>query len=207
MSVEGWSMGRCVAGLTFVCALVTTACWGGGDRDPATISLEDAQAALHRAEEHATSSDFNALCGMGGSVGICKEQLRSAGGPAGVPRDPPKVVSSYIVPTKKLRGGQTTGGRVLVLQGTNGLGRSYRTEYLVCYCGSREPFPLYPVYWSGIKINSWLHPKNHTTTQVDLSSTGCTPPLLPSLPNLPGERVAAALPWFTEVRTYGKTRS
>lgn len=49
--------------------------------------------------------------------------------------------------------GTSVTGRVLVLEGINGKGEPYRTEFFVFRDGdSGKPAALYPIYWSGIGI-------------------------------------------------------
>ncbi|MGH2543968.1 MAG: hypothetical protein ACRDIB_14295, partial [Ardenticatenaceae bacterium] len=74
-----------------------------------------------------------------------------AGGFDAIPQTAPAVVDSRII----LATENSTGGRVLVLEGTDGLGRPYRSDFLVFYpLDSEEPAAFMPVYWSGIGIQS-----------------------------------------------------
>ncbi len=85
---------------------------------------------------------------MSGSPTMCNHQFRDAGGWAAVPDEPPRIIDSYVVPSM----GQSVGGRILVLEGGDGLDRPYRTEYLIIDTGIYGLAPLHSIYWSGISI-------------------------------------------------------
>ena len=128
---------------------------------PDTITVEDAQALLHEAVDYAQAGDVEALCGMGGSVSICERALEDAGGLDAVPQSAPTVVDSHIFPAVE----NSTGGRVLVLEGQDGLGRPYRTDFLVFYIGDGEELAVFmPVYWSGIGMQPITEPETITAS-------------------------------------------
>ncbi|MDP9352874.1 MAG: hypothetical protein M3P51_15240 [Chloroflexota bacterium] len=118
------------------------------------ITVETATSVLRRAEAHAQARDFEALCNMGDAVSMCQHWLRDVRGAASVPVQPPEIVRTYLIPSSTTQNGTSTGGRVLVLKGIDGLGRAYTTEFLVFDAGSHGPAALHPVYWSGIRMSS-----------------------------------------------------
>ncbi len=119
------------------------------------ISVEEAEIILERAISYAEEHDLEGLCGMGGSSSICNIHWRSAGEWEGLPIEPPEIVDTYLLPTVDHGGGsQSTGGRILVLEGIDGLGNDYRTEFLVFCAGSHGLVPYSPIYWSGIGMKS-----------------------------------------------------
>lgn len=131
---------------TFVLALILTGC--EQRRDPESISVEEATEVLREAEAYTRTRDLEALCNMSGSPTMCNHQFHDAGGWAAVPDESPRIVDSYALP----RMGQSVGGRILVLEGVDGLDRPYRTEYLIIDPGIYGLAPLHPIYWSGISI-------------------------------------------------------
>lgn len=65
-----------------------------------------------------------------------------------------EIVDTRLVAPKDFGNGTwTVGGRILVLEGINGNGERYRTEFFVFRDpDSGKPAALYPIYWSGIGI-------------------------------------------------------
>lgn len=116
------------------------------------ISVTDAARILGVAESLARQHDADALCNMGGSVGICQAILDTVGGIASVPFDQPQVVRSYMFPGKTCANGYgTLGGRILVVKGVDAEGRGFVTDFLVMrWKGSLVPYN--PVYWSDFKM-------------------------------------------------------
>ncbi len=143
-----------VLAVVFLAGLRSVLSGGDGGAVQEAITLETATSVLRRAEVHAQARDFDALCNMGGSVLMCRRWLRDVGGPASVPSQAPEIVSTYLIPTTVTQGGTSTGGRVLILKGVDGLEQTYTTEFLVFDAGSHGPVPLHPVYWSGIRMRS-----------------------------------------------------
>lgn len=136
-------------------------------RDPATISVDEALTVLKQAELHARAGDVDAFCRITiQSRDTCEHQLRTAGGFAAIPEESPTVVQSYVVPDTKLKaGGIAQGGRMLVLEGKNGLGQPYHMEFLVFDQGDNQLVSLVAPYW----FNSGF-------TQVGSDGWGLTPP-------------------------------
>jgi hypothetical protein len=114
---------------------------------PEPPSEADARAFLGRVVDAALARDLDRMCAIAGS--ICDSVAEDSGGLAAVPNDPPIVAGARLIPNRGTTTGGTAGGRLLVLCGTDGLGRPYRTEMLV----SRDPdgslYAINGVFWSG----------------------------------------------------------
>jgi hypothetical protein len=96
------------------------------------VSFEDATSLLNQAVAYAQERDFDKLYEIAGSKGICRSQWQLAGGEQAVPDGPPEIVDTYLLSTVHLKNGNdAVGGRVLVVEGVDGLGRPYRTEFFV----------------------------------------------------------------------------
>lgn len=144
------------AALLLICMLVMIgglACSDNGE-DSDEISVEQATDLLNRAVEYATSHDLDKLCGLSSSSLMCRKQWEDAGEWAGVPAEPPQIVATYLIPTRKLGNGMTQrGGRLLVVSGIDGRGKPYRTEMLVFSGGWLHGLSaMNVVYWSGASI-------------------------------------------------------
>ena len=124
---------------------------GGGSDE---ISVEQATDLLNRAVEYAGSRDLDKLCGLSSSLLTCRKQWEDAGEWDAVPAEPPEIVDTYLVPTRKLENGMTQrGGRLLVVSGTDGMGRPFRTEMLVSSGGVGHGLSaMNVIYWSGANI-------------------------------------------------------
>lgn len=118
------------------------------------ISVEQATDLLNHAVEYATLRDLDKLCSLSSSSLMCRKQWKDAGEWAGVPAEPPQIVDTYLIPTKKLGNGMTQqGGRLLVVCGIDGRAKPYRTEMLVFSGGWLHGLSaMNVVYWSGASI-------------------------------------------------------
>jgi len=144
------------AALLLICMLVMIgglACSDNGE-DSDEISVEQATNLLNRAVEYATSHGLDKLCGLSSSSLTCRKQWEDAGEWDAVPAEPPQVVDTYLIPTRKLEDGMTQrGGRLLVVSGIDGMGRPYRTEMLISSGGWLHGLSaMNVVYWSGASI-------------------------------------------------------
>jgi hypothetical protein len=131
-----------VAGLAVACS---------SSAPPAgTIPTEaEARSFLNRVVELAQVGDFEGLCAIGD--GNCMDSLEGAGRNA-VPRDPPAVVGTSVIPTSATSSGRRSlGGVVLVLCGIDGHGDPYESEMLVFHDGSGLR-AINPIYWGGMRI-------------------------------------------------------
>ena len=118
-----------------------------------SVSLEQAKNTLNTIVEYASSQDVEKLCSLGASLIMTKRQLEDAGGWESLPSQFPKIAETYIIDPQVLSGSTVLGGRVLVLEGTTGVGKSYRTEFFVALDpASNKIIVQYPIYWSGIGI-------------------------------------------------------
>lgn len=124
-------------------------------RDPATITYDEAAAIFYRAEAAALAHDETKLCELTRASLGCPDMLRNTGGWDAAPTTRSTIVDSYIVPNEDAGGGMTLqGGRMLIIEGVDGHGQSFRNEFLVSPYA--EPGPLgsgidahQPLYWTG----------------------------------------------------------
>ena len=131
------------------------------------VSDQAARKYFARIVAAAQEKDFDALCKLNASRGTCEFDLRIAcrpptGGPidpgkevllewceAAVPTQPPEIRSSVHRPGRS----GSVGGRVLVVAGTDGYGRSYETEVLI-FRDKRSYRATHAVFWSGEKFQA-----------------------------------------------------
>ena len=124
-----------------------------GEGGPSTVDEESANEVLSQAKVFAVAHDIESLCGMGGSEIMCQRFWQDAGGWEAMPTEDPTIVESYVIESVPLSGGQQrTGGLVLVLEGLDGLGRPYQTDFFIFDAGSHGLAPYNPVYWSGMSL-------------------------------------------------------
>ena len=120
------------------------------------VSVEEAMSVLNQAVAYAQAQDLDKLCDLSGSKLMCQHQWEWAGGGQAVPDDPPEIVDTYLLPTVHLKsGGRAVGGRVLVLEGVDGQGKPYRTEFFVFRSrdsGLEGLAATNGIYWSGYGI-------------------------------------------------------
>lgn len=133
------------------------------------VSVEEATSLLNRAVAYAQVRDLDKLCDLAHSKLMCQHQWEDAGGGQAVPAEAPEIVDTYLLPTVHLkRGGRASGGRVLVLEGVDGLGKSYRTEFFVFWTTDdwglkKELAVINEVYWSGYGIGQYDEDGSCTT--------------------------------------------
>jgi hypothetical protein len=118
---------------------------------PPPPSEADARAFLDVLIDKAEAGDLEGFCSVAGSV--CDEIAEESGGVAAIPNEPPTVAGTRLVPPRDAgNGGTFAGGRLVVLCGTNGLGKPYRTEMLVSAGPDRVLYAINGVYWSGFDL-------------------------------------------------------
>jgi len=129
------------------------------------VSDKAARSYFARIVTAAQQKDFDALCKLNASQGTCDFDLRIAcRPPVGGPIDPGEQVliewCKQAVPTQapaiissEHREGRSgsVGGRLLVVAGTDGYGRSYETEVLI-FRDKRSYKATHAVFWSGTKL-------------------------------------------------------
>jgi hypothetical protein len=123
---------------------------GDGSDSDEPVSEAEARAFFDQVVAAARARDFDKLCSLNGAPPNCYfaldspfQKLRDT-----VPPDPPTIVETRFH-EKDSADGST--GRVLVVEGTDGRGRPYRTEVMVSrYEGKLEGANV--VYWSGHEI-------------------------------------------------------
>jgi hypothetical protein len=120
------------------------------DPTPDAIPTEDeAIAFLNELTALALTGDLVAMCALAGSM--CESFVDERGGPAAVPDEPPVLAGTRVIPGTSSGDSGTVGGMLLVLCGTDGLQRPYRTEMLVSrFMG--ETFAINGVYWSSSSL-------------------------------------------------------
>jgi hypothetical protein len=134
------------------------------------VSVEEATSVLNQAVAYAQAHDLEKLGDLAGDKSMTRENWELAGGWEAVPAEPPVIVDTYLLPTKHFENGlQATGGRVLVLEGVDGLGKHYRTESLVFrsddpdYSGLEGLAVINVIYWSGTGIGQYNEDGSVTT--------------------------------------------
>ncbi|MCA1843786.1 MAG: hypothetical protein LC792_11500 [Actinobacteria bacterium] len=139
-------------GLVIVVALIgaVTLLGGDGGDSEKPVSEVEARAFFDQVVAAARARDWDKLCALNGAPANCQadldspfQKLRDT-----LPPDPPTIVATRFH-EKQSADGST--GRVLVVEGTDGRGRPYRTEVMVSrYEGKLEGTNV--VYWSGNEI-------------------------------------------------------
>ncbi|MCU0491840.1 MAG: hypothetical protein MUD01_09650 [Chloroflexaceae bacterium] len=165
MKILSW---RCQLLSLLAMLLALTACTTTSvrypERDPNTITRTEAEQLLQLAEQYAQKEDLKGFCSLGGAsfssnLPMCERQLTSFGGWAGVPTSSPRIVDGFVVLNYALPGGGTGGGGyVLVLEGTDGLGQSFRHELFVIALQEAGPLGTgiglaFPYYWVNSEVS------------------------------------------------------
>jgi hypothetical protein len=146
-----------IAVVIIICSSVAITVFAGNENDE-EVSVEEATSLLNQAVAYAQVRDLDKLCDLARSELMCQHQWEWAGGGWAVPEEPPEIVDTYLLPTVHLkRGGRAPGGRVLVLEGVDGVGKPYRTEFFVFWTTDdwglkKELAVINEVYWSGYRI-------------------------------------------------------
>ena len=131
--------------LSVTLAIAVAAC--GAATPSGQPTQADAESALAKLVAFAQAGNFTAMCEMGD--GNCQRTLNDVG-VASVPAKAPVVVGTRVIEAS----GNSRGGRVLEVCGTNGSdGRTYHSEILVFRDGANLRV-INPIYWSGISIAS-----------------------------------------------------
>lgn len=155
-----------IAVVVIIGVCVSTTVFGGNGNDE-EVSVEEATSLLNQAVAYAQGRDLDKLCELAGSKGLCQSQWELAGGGQAVPAEPPEIVDTYLLPTVRLKwGGRIVGGRVLVVEGLDGLGKPYQTEFFVFRSrdsGLNGLAVTNVVYWSGYGISQCNEDGSWTT--------------------------------------------
>lgn len=145
---------RFLNGLALTFLLLGIACGSSAVRDPETITVEEATTILNQAHEASIQHDLDSLCGLGGSVLSCETAWQNSGEWDAVSDEQPAVVGSSVLPERDLgNGNRDRGGRLIIVEGTDGFGRPYTTDFLVFDAGEGRLVALNPVYWTGVKVD------------------------------------------------------
>lgn len=151
---------RLLLPLTAVVAIGVGAWWwffGGGD---VPVSEKEARSYLDQMVAAAEQKDFEELCGLNGSVLNCERQLDI--GCDESPGVAPEISCRDTVPTQapsvmstrysEKKSSNDTPGRILVVEGLDGMNRPYETEVFV-FRENRNSFKaINAVYWSSAQI-------------------------------------------------------
>lgn len=126
------------------------ACSGAPAPPPPAPSEESAFAYLDAVVDMVASGDAGSICSVG--VSTCDQLLRQAD-PRTVPSTPPEIVGTRVLaPTRVSDNGWSSGGLLLRLCGTDGLGEPYYSEMLVFEDQGRLLSVNTP-YWLGFTIS------------------------------------------------------
>lgn len=168
-------MTMCIAAVVMVFGFSGCANTTANDDEAWQVSYEEATEILGRAVDYAKVGDIDGLCNLAGARANCQFQWNDAGGSDAVPEEAPEIIDTYVLAPVQLDNGFTAaGGRVLVVGGTDGLGRPYQTEVLVFRSDDPDSgvdglAMINAVYWSGYGIG-----------QVGADGSGTTGPRLES---------------------------
>jgi hypothetical protein len=154
-----WVIAICVICLAVAIATYGVLVWrASAYNENIEVSVEEAMNVLNQAIAYAQARDLGKLCDLSGSELMCQDQWEWADGGQAVPAEPPEIVDTYLLPTVHLKSGsRAVGGRVLVVEGIDGLGKPYRTELLVFRSGgdwglNKKLAVINVIYWSGFGI-------------------------------------------------------
>ncbi len=129
------------------------ACSSDSTRDPASITLNEATTIVDQAFDSSQRESLVSLCVLGGSELSCQSMWRNLGEWNAVPERYPEIIGTRVLEDQKLDSGNVSrGGFVLELSGMDGLGREYRTDFLIFDEGEGNLVALNPVYWSGVSV-------------------------------------------------------
>lgn len=125
---------------------------GSHPDQPAPVSHQEALGVLRRAVDMVQSGRSSALCeALGAAEHFCFTWLVEEGLALSAPLVEPAVVASHTISAQP----GYPMGRVLVLEGVDGHGNPFRTDFLVVRtfgaAGGRLAAP-YPIYWRGTKV-------------------------------------------------------
>ncbi|HEX6138838.1 MAG TPA: hypothetical protein VF013_00050 [Candidatus Limnocylindria bacterium] len=101
---------------------------------------------MARLVELAQAGDLSGYCRLAGSM--CVDFAEERGGAAAIPPQPPLIAGTRVIPSRTSGTAGVAGGQLLVLCGTDGLGRQYRTEMLVSTASDGTLYAINGVYWS-----------------------------------------------------------
>lgn len=145
-------MKRRALGLGGLVLIVVLGAWlllrpSGSTVDPVTEA--EARAHLDRLVAAGQAQDFDKLCSLAGAVANCRVLLNDAGRDAVPPTAPQVESATYRDP----RTDDGTPGWVLVVTGTDGKGKPYRTEVLIFRDDENRVVATNAVYWSNARIS------------------------------------------------------
>jgi hypothetical protein len=136
--------------LVVVGVLLVAIGWGAWWWTRVTPPVTEAAARtyLTRIVAAARAHDFDRLCGLNGSVLMCRDLLVNEGLERSVPSDAPTVVGTRYLHEHD----GYVAGRVLVVEGRTPCGQRYRTEVFVFRENRFHYKAINAVYWSNARI-------------------------------------------------------
>ena len=117
---------------------------GTSANEVAAVTLPEAEAVLSNAVALAQAHDLTGLGVLADDQSITLRTWQSTDEWTTLPADPPTIVDSYVQ--------KAGGGRVLVLEGTDGLGNPYHSELMVFRSDSRL-IVANVLYWDNYRVS------------------------------------------------------
>jgi hypothetical protein len=124
--------------------VITAVALVGCGKHSTNVSLAEATATLDTAVSYAQAHDLIGLGTLADNLLMAVRIWGTSGEWNTLPQDPPTVVDNYPLNSK-------LGGRVLVLEGIDGLGKPYRTEFLVYWYNGQLTVGNV-IYWDGMGL-------------------------------------------------------
>ncbi len=115
------------------------------------VSMDEATAMLDEVVACAQAHDLECLGKLADDMSMTRIHWESAGGWETLPAEPPTVVGSRLLPTVPINGAHYVGGRLLVLEGIDGLGKPYHSEGLV-FRNKGGLSMINTIYWGNMTI-------------------------------------------------------
>jgi len=139
-------------------------------RSPESITFDEAQSILDNAYQATMQQNLVELCSLGGSKNSCQNEWRNHGEWVAVGDEAPSITGTRLLLDQKSDSGSTSlGGLVLIVEGTDGFGQSYATDFLIFDDGENGLVALNPVYWTGTGVGH-ANPEGGTTIAKPVST-------------------------------------
>ena len=117
---------------------------GTSANEVAAVTLPEAEAVLSNAVALAQAHDLTSLGALADDQMTTAGTWETTGKWTTLPADPPTIVDSYVQ--------KAGGGRVLVLEGTDGQGNPYRSEFMVFRSDGRL-IVANVLYWDNYRVS------------------------------------------------------
>jgi hypothetical protein len=119
------------------------------------ITVAEATAVLDQGVAYVQAHDLAGLGALADDLLMTETRLNNLGGWDAAPNEPPTIVGNYLLSDVHYGGYVATGGRVLVLEGIDGLGKPYHSEVLVFHTDGKLAL-LNATYWDNSTIGAGL---------------------------------------------------